>query len=500
MLPNISRNGRSFRAAGAYHLHDKPTDAQPRPRTAERIAFTATRNLANEDPRAALDEMWRTAEDAAHLKARAGLAPTGRKATAPVKTVSLAWVPGQAPTREEMCAAADSFTKVMGWGEHQVLYVAHNDTRHHHLHLIINRVHPDTGRTLNDWQEKKRAQKWAHGYDLQQGAVHCPARAARQHGCVRPPSTGLPHADAKLLQHLPAVTRGQIARQARTAFRPVWAAHYRHQRAALARFDRHRRGVERIAAHLARQGNALDAMQALDALDQRRAQLFRSLARQRAAIGRARHAALKTLLAEAPAPASRKGQGASWNRTNASRPFLAAASTPAAPHRAAILQHLRLARSFAILGAKPASDRPAQAHQLAALRRAAYAALRPARAPPPHAAARARAEIAVQFAHRWAAIRRMPLEERAAAAAALRAEQDAALAARTKHLIAEQQQERQGEGHRRRAHLALWRASLRHRRQARAATALVKTSRPLLTPRRPPTAAQPVPPPASTPA
>jgi hypothetical protein len=116
------------------------------------------------------------------------------------------------------------------------------------------------------------------------------------------------------------------------------------------------------------------------------------------------------------------------------------------------------------------------------------------------ASLRPRAEIAVQFAHRWAAIRRMPLEERATAAAALRAEQDAALAARTKHLIAEQQQERQGEGQRRRAYLALWRASLRRRRQARAATALVKTSRPRSAPRRPPTLAQAVPPPASAPA
>src|SRR5262249_18077124 len=152
MVPNIPRNGRSFRGAGAYHLHDKPTDADPRPRTGVRVAFTATRNLANEDPRAALDEMWRTADDARHLKAWAGLAPSGRKSEAPVKTVSLAWAPGERPTEEEMCRAADSFMKAMGWGGHQAVYVAHNDTRHVHLHLIINRVHPDSGRALNDWQ------------------------------------------------------------------------------------------------------------------------------------------------------------------------------------------------------------------------------------------------------------------------------------------------------------------------------------------------------------
>jgi len=77
MVPNIARNGSSFRGAGAYHLHDKPGPGEVRPRTAARVAFTATRNLANEDPHAALDEMWRTARDAAYLKAATAPSPPG---------------------------------------------------------------------------------------------------------------------------------------------------------------------------------------------------------------------------------------------------------------------------------------------------------------------------------------------------------------------------------------------------------------------------------------
>src|SRR5262249_46983421 len=155
-------------------------------------AFTASRNLANADPRAALDEMWRTAADARHLKERAGLAPTGRRSDAPVKTVSLAWAPGETPTREAMCEAAASFLKAMGGGGHQALYVAHNDTCHPHLHVILNRVHPETGRTLGDWQERKRAQKWAHAYEKAQGAILCPTRAARHDRGIPSPGTGLP--------------------------------------------------------------------------------------------------------------------------------------------------------------------------------------------------------------------------------------------------------------------------------------------------------------------
>jgi len=52
-------------------------------------------------------------------------------------------------------------------------------------------------------------------------------------------------------------------------------------------------------------------------------------------------------------------------------------------------------------------------------------------------AARARAETTVAFAHRWAEIRRLPPALRAAAAAALEAEQAAALSARTTYLLGE---------------------------------------------------------------
>ena len=132
--------------------------------------------------------------------------------------MSLAWAPGERPTREEMCAAADSFMKAIGWAEHQAVYVAHNDTRHFHLHLIVNRVHPHTGRTLNDWQERKRAQKWAHAYEQQQGTVLCAARAAEQDRAAKH-SAGLPYRDAKLLKDHDTAARKRIARHIQAAFR-----------------------------------------------------------------------------------------------------------------------------------------------------------------------------------------------------------------------------------------------------------------------------------------
>jgi hypothetical protein len=470
MVPNISRNGRSFRGAGAYHLHDKPNAANARPRTSERVAFTAARNLANTDPHAALDEMWRTAEDARHLKARSGLAPTGRKNEAPVKTVSLAWAPGQSPTHEEMCVAADSFLKAMGWGEHQALYVAHNDTHHPHLHIILNRVHPDTGRALNDWQERKRAQKWAFAYEKAHGRVLCPARATHEAKArSKNTPTGLPYRQARLLTSQAAAPRQQIAKAVRAAFRPRRAMHYRRQRAALHRFDRQRRGVERIATLLARAGDTAAAIKALHDLDQCREALLRSFRLERAAIARAQHAAVRNRLAEAaPRSTARAtpGQGDRNVLTRRAAPAADVEGLPGPLHRvpSSSPSSFRYAalRDDARSTAMPPSF---QRRQLLALQAAAREQTRPQRSAPSEAARRARAEIAVAFAHRWASIRRLPPSERAAAAAALQAEQAAALAARMRDVLGELNQQHRTRRLQLRGYLAAERCALSIRRR-----------------------------------
>jgi hypothetical protein len=308
MVPNISPNGRSFRGAGAYHLHDKPSAQDARPRTSVRLAFTATRNLANEDPRAALDEMWRTAGDAAHLKAISGAARQGRKNETPVKTVSIAWAPGQIPTRAEMIKAGDGFLQAMGWHGHQAVYAAHNDTAHPHLHIILNRVHPETGRTLNDWQERTRAQQWALAYERGQGNLLCKGRALRYEAGATAPPAGLPYVQAKLIARQTPAARHAIAREARAAFRPAWAAHFRKQRVLLAELAQERQSVQRLAASLAREGNAAVALDILANFQRQHARTFRSLAMQRAALGRAQYASLRTRV-RAAAPARQRPAG-----------------------------------------------------------------------------------------------------------------------------------------------------------------------------------------------
>ena len=176
----VIKNGSSFRGAGKYYLHDKAADRDlPRklkPSSDERVLFTATRNCVHDDPALAFDEMWATAEAQNELKRANGTSLGGRRCTEPVKTIALTWHPSEQPTQGQMIAAADQYLAKMGWAEHQAVYVAHDDTAHAHIHIILNRVHPDTGRVLDDRNDFKRSQAWALDYEKEHGRIFCAKR------------------------------------------------------------------------------------------------------------------------------------------------------------------------------------------------------------------------------------------------------------------------------------------------------------------------------------
>ena len=180
MIVRFESSGTSFVGAGRYYLHDKAADRSLpkhlKPSTDERVWFTDTRNCLSMKPEEALIEMWRTADDQALLKAQAGVRASGRRCDEPVKTMSLAWHKDDAPSPEHMMATADSFLKHMGWTEHQAVLIGHSDTEHRHVHIILNRVHPEHGRTLNDFRDQVRAQQWAHAYEKEHGKIWCENR------------------------------------------------------------------------------------------------------------------------------------------------------------------------------------------------------------------------------------------------------------------------------------------------------------------------------------
>ena len=89
MVPVQTKNGRSFKGAAAYYLHDKRVEGEKIRTTTDRIAWTETLNLATDDPDRAWKMMAHTALAQAALKQAAGIKATGRKLTSPVMAYSI---------------------------------------------------------------------------------------------------------------------------------------------------------------------------------------------------------------------------------------------------------------------------------------------------------------------------------------------------------------------------------------------------------------------------
>ncbi len=169
MVPRTSRQGSSFTGAWKYYAHDKRTaqqrEAGQEVRTRERVAFTHTENLSGiEDDRAAVGLMIDTARQS-------------KRCEKPVYAFSLAWHPDEdAPDKARMIEAGREALKALGMQEHQALMVAHTDTAHPHVHVIVNRVHPETGKAINLYKDQEKLSAWALAYERTQGKVYCRAR------------------------------------------------------------------------------------------------------------------------------------------------------------------------------------------------------------------------------------------------------------------------------------------------------------------------------------
>lgn len=170
MVPKVAGKGRSFMGAGLYYLHDKKAS------TSERVAFTHTENLPTRDPDKAIKCMAYTAIRQQELKAKAGGSTKGRKLTQPVYCYSLSWSPEEAPSQEEMLEAAKTTLKTLGLEEHEALFVGHSDEPHPHIHVIVNRVHPETGIAAKLSKDHLKLSAWAEAYERTGGQIRCEQR------------------------------------------------------------------------------------------------------------------------------------------------------------------------------------------------------------------------------------------------------------------------------------------------------------------------------------
>lgn len=163
MIPRIHKRGQSFKGACQYILHDAQKDSS------DRVLWTHTVNLGDIAPEDTWRAMHATWQDRTRLKREAGVDLRGRDNTNPVLHMTLAWAQDEKPNEEHMRATALSAMKALGLEEHQAQFAAHSDKEHIHVHLVINTVHPTTGRTAPLKYSKEAMSRWAEAYEREHG-------------------------------------------------------------------------------------------------------------------------------------------------------------------------------------------------------------------------------------------------------------------------------------------------------------------------------------------
>ena len=162
MVAKVLGLGRSFTRLAAYRFEkDERVDC-----------WVDTRNLPTLDPGRAPRLMAATAKAAPDLKRLAGGSMGGRKLEKPVLHYTLYWPHDQRPGRAEMEQAAAESLTALGLERHEALIVAHPA----HLHVIANRVHPETGRAANLGLSWIRLSEWAERWERDHGGIRCHER------------------------------------------------------------------------------------------------------------------------------------------------------------------------------------------------------------------------------------------------------------------------------------------------------------------------------------
>jgi hypothetical protein len=184
-----------------------------------------TQNL-HSHPDNAWFEMQQTWRDQDALKRNAGISTRGRKNTSPVLHYTLAWHADDKPSADEMQNAALASLKVLGLEEHEALIAGHKDKQHPHVHIVVNTVHPYTGKTAALKYSKERLSEWAERYERERGEIRCEERVKnnekrREVREVRD-SEKLTAVFAKAADHTPPAPAPFIAVKDQSPNRPEW--------------------------------------------------------------------------------------------------------------------------------------------------------------------------------------------------------------------------------------------------------------------------------------
>lgn len=151
--PKRGDGGSSFRSLGRY-IGEERDHVDPGTGEVTRRGVSVETNCLS--PETAWAEMWGVAGQNAEVKD-------------PVYHVVLTWQPGEVPTDEQAFEAARKAMESVGLDGHQYVAAVHRDTDHHHVHLMVNRVHPETYKVWDRYRDYYKFDRAMREIELEQG-------------------------------------------------------------------------------------------------------------------------------------------------------------------------------------------------------------------------------------------------------------------------------------------------------------------------------------------
>ncbi|EFL5392033.1 relaxase/mobilization nuclease domain-containing protein [Escherichia coli] len=90
----------------------------------------------------------------------------------PVEHIVLSWEKGEHPTDDQAFKAGRMALDALGMADHQYLFAAHRDTDNDHLHIMVNKVHPERGQVPPLKFTRMTLDKTMREIELRQGWRH----------------------------------------------------------------------------------------------------------------------------------------------------------------------------------------------------------------------------------------------------------------------------------------------------------------------------------------
>ena len=181
MVTRAVSEGRGIAGLMAYLMHDKVVAPGDRyPTTAERVAWAEP---VGGSPTADVDLCVRIMQgvsaDAAILKQLSGASTRGRKLRKPYAHFMTSWPPGETPSREEMLEVGSAQLQALGCADRLAIALAHSDTDHAHFHLVVCKVHPETGMAASLNHSGLQLSRFAEQWEREHGGIVIENRVRR---------------------------------------------------------------------------------------------------------------------------------------------------------------------------------------------------------------------------------------------------------------------------------------------------------------------------------